>query len=82
MELAFDSELGAYLVVDLPLHYYRDGLYLRFEDGHWFASTHLDGPWNLHSESELPPGLRAKHGTKVRRGNGKRKAAVPVRGAT
>ena len=81
MELVFDSELGAYVAVDLPLHYYRDGVYLRFDDGRWFASTHLDGPWNAYSASELPPGLRAKYGAKVRRGNGKRKAAVPARGA-
>ena len=81
MELAFDSELGAYVVIDLPLHYYRNGLYLRFDEGRWLASAHLDGPWKVYSQSELPPGLRAKHRTKIGRGNAKRSPPLPARGA-
>ena len=81
MELAFDSELGAYVVIELALHYYRNGLYLRFDQGRWLASAHLDGPWKVYSQSELPPGLQAKHRTKARRGNGKRSPPVPARRA-
>ena len=32
-KLAFDSDLGVYVVLDLPHHYYFDGVYLRIEDG-------------------------------------------------
>ena len=30
-ELEFDSGLGVYVVVGVPLHYYLDGLYLRLD---------------------------------------------------
>ena len=62
MELRFDAELGVYVVVDLPLHYYLDGQYLRWDQDRWFGSTHLDGPWEIHPLTRLPPGLRIQHG--------------------
>lgn len=65
-ELVYDAELGVYVAPDLPHHYYRDGWYLRFDRGSWFASTHLDGPWQPRSESALPAGLRTKHRTAPR----------------
>jgi hypothetical protein len=60
-ELVFDSNLGVYVVVDLPDYYYWDGYYLRIEDGRWQASTRVDGEWQPRSEDSLPPGLRKKH---------------------
>ena len=66
LELVFDSEMGVYVVVDIPDRYYWDGHYLRFEDGRWSASVDLDGGWESRSDDSLPPGLRkkvtAKHG--------------------
>ncbi len=61
-KLAFDSDLGVYVVLDLPHHYYFDGVYLRIEDGHWYGSSHLDGGWRPRAGSSLPPGLLKKHG--------------------
>ena len=61
-ELVFDSDLGVYVVLNLPHHFYLDGLYLRIEDGRWYASTHLDGDWRPHAGSSLPSGLLEKHG--------------------
>jgi len=65
LELVFDSQLGVYVVVDIPDHYYWDGYYLRIDDRGWYASTELEGRWAPRSSGSLPPGLRkkyAKHG--------------------
>ncbi len=74
LKLIFDSELGVYVVVDIPNHYYSDGYYLRIENGSWYASTKLESGWKLRSSDSLPPGLRkkqAKHGkTKKHPGKG------------
>jgi hypothetical protein len=61
VELVFDSDLGVYVVIDVPNRYYWDGYYLRIEDGDWYASTRLEGRWEPRSSASLPPGLRKKH---------------------
>ena len=68
MELVFDKSLGLYAVIELPHHYYHDGVYVRIDGGVWYASTELNAGWKLHSEERLPPGLRSKY-----TGHGKRK---------
>ncbi len=74
LELVFDSEVGVYVVVDIPNHYYWDGYYLRIENGSWYASTKLESGWKSRSSESLPPGLRkkqSKHGkTKKHPGKG------------
>ena len=79
-ELVFDSELGVYVVVDIPNHYYWDGYYLRIEDGGWYASTNLKGGWKPHASHSLPPGLRKK---RAKHGNAKKhhgKGRSPAKG--
>ena len=61
VEVFFDSQLGVYVVVDTPDHYYWNGHYLRIEDGRWHASTELEGEWIARSSNSLPPGLRKKY---------------------
>lgn len=76
VELAFDSELGVYVVIGLPSHYFWDGLYLRVEDGRWYTSARLDGGWEACSRSSLPPGLAKKTAKgRGRRGRGPAKGA-------
>ena len=65
-EFVFDSNLGVYVVLDLPHHYYFDGVYLRIEDGNWYASAQLDGEWRPRAGSSLPPGLLKKHGKEMK----------------
>ena len=69
-ELVFDSALGVYVVVDLPAHYFWDGVYLRLDDGRWHASTHLDGDWRPRPDQSLPPGLLKKHGRSKKHNRG------------
>lgn len=61
VEIVFDSDLGAYVVVDISGYYYLDGMYLRVEEGRWYASAHLDGDWKPCDDQALPPGLRKNH---------------------
>ena len=73
-ELVFDSDLGVYVVIDLPDHYYWNGTYLRIEDGHWYASAEIDRGWEPRSDDSLPPGLRMKSP-----GKGKKTKAYPAK---
>lgn len=76
VELVFDSDLGVYLVVGMPNHFYWDGIYLRVEKGSWYASARLDSGWKPRKASSLPPGLRKQ----AARGKGK-KHKGPAKGA-
>lgn len=60
VELVYDSELGVYVVVDFPDHFYFKGRYYRFGELHWEVGVHIDGPWESISAETLPPGLRGK----------------------
>lgn len=60
VELVFDSNRGVYVVVGMPNYFFWDGVYLRVDNGDWFASARLDGDWKPCSNDSLPPGLRKK----------------------
>lgn len=64
--LEFDARLGVYTVVESPRTYFSDGLYYRVgSTGQCVAAPHLDGPWRLAGEKEVP--------VKLAQGNGKNK---------
>ena len=73
LELVFDSDLGVYVVVGVPNHFYWKGYYLRIDGDQWYASVNLDSGWEPRSEPSLPPGMRnhKKH-PKAKRGNSKK----------
>jgi hypothetical protein len=62
--LTFDSQLGVYLVLDHPDHFYFDGRFLRVHRGSWQVSASLGGPWTPYPSASLPPGLRKSHPSK------------------
>jgi hypothetical protein len=62
VELAFDTDLGVYVVLNLPNHYYWEGTYLRIESGHWYASADPYAKWRPHRAGSVPPALRKKYG--------------------
>lgn len=68
VELEYDREIDAYIVVELPGTYFQNGLYLRVSStGHWVVAAHLDGPWRVAEECDVPP--------KLKKGKGKNKGS-------
>jgi len=78
LELVFDSDIGAYLVVGLPNHYYWNGYYLRIDGNQWYASVDLDGGWERRSDDALPSGMKRKKHPKAKRGNSRKSS--PAKG--
>ncbi len=70
IEIVYDSKLGVYVVVGLSSHYYYDGLYYRFNGGHWEASAKFHDSWEVVAEYKVPPALRSG---KKSKGKGKAK---------
>ena len=64
VELEYDTGIGAYILVEFPGTYFYNGLYARYSPKeHWVVAEHLDGPWRVSVEREIPP--------KLKKGNGK-----------
>ena len=61
MELTFDTELGLYIVVGRPSHYYCDGYFYRYHGSVWQISSEPDNGWKSVSDNSLPPGLQNKN---------------------
>ena len=69
LELAFDSDLGVYVVIGMPNRYYWNGYYLRIDGDQWYASVDLNKHWEKRSDDSLPHGMKhhkrhhkSKHG--------------------
>lgn len=67
VELVYDSELGVYVVIGFPNHYFYEGHYFRLGGEDWEISMHIEGPWIVAANDVLPSGLKFK-------GKGKGKA--------
>ena len=53
--LEFDARLGVYTVAESSGTYFSDGLYYRVgSTGQCVVAPHLDGPWRLVEDKELP----------------------------
>ena len=62
-ELVYDADIHVYVVSGYPDCYYSAGQYFRFIDGCWEWSVSIEGEWkSVTRSSDLPPGLREKHG--------------------
>jgi hypothetical protein len=61
--LEFNARLGVYTVVESPKTYFRDGLFYRIgSTGQCVIAPHLDGPWRLAEEKEVPMQLARANG--------------------
>ena len=60
-DIRYDANLGVYVVLDLPNHYFYNDHYYRFHSGHWYYSRDLDEHWRRYDERKLPPGLAKKY---------------------
>lgn len=58
-QMQYDSNIGAYIVLNIPETYFGNNLYIRIStDGRWIVSTKLDGNWRLAVGNEIPPKLK------------------------
>jgi hypothetical protein len=77
LELVFDSDLGVYIVIDVPNRYYWNGYYLRIDGNQWYASANLEGEWKPRSADSLPPGMKKR---KEKANRGQSKKSSPAKG--
>jgi len=59
VEIAFDTQIGVYVVVELPGNYWLDDRYYRKGASGWVVSGSFDGPWAVCPPGDLPAGLRS-----------------------
>ncbi len=71
VDVVFDTQIGAYVVVSLPGNYWLDDRYYRKGDSGWVVSANVEGPWASCPFDSLPKGLQAGASKK----NGKSKKA-------
>ncbi len=76
VDVVFDTQVGVYVVVELPGNYWLDDRYYRKGASGWVVSARVDGPWTVCPSGDLPKGLQsgaAKPGkskkSKVNNGN-------------
>lgn len=70
IEIAYDSKLGLYVVVGLSNHYFCEGLYYRFNGGHWEVTAKFHDSWEAVAEYKVPQVL---YSSKKGKGKGKHK---------
>jgi len=64
-ELEYDSNAGAYIVLNVPETYFGNNLYIRLSAyGNWMVSTTLEGGWRVAVGNEVPYSLKEYKGKK------------------
>ncbi len=58
--MTFDSNLGVYIMMDYPMHYYWDGRYYRKGKHQWESSKDINKKWKNIKKQKLPKGLQYK----------------------
>jgi len=61
LSLRFDTDLGVYVVLGQPDHYWSNDRYFRWSGAHWEVSTELGHGWSIVVNGAVPPRLAAKH---------------------
>ncbi|WP_457437464.1 hypothetical protein [Pseudomonas sp. TE3786] len=56
----WDTQLGVYVLDNVPNLYYRERTYYRWDNG-WTWATYANGPWKQTDSSGIPPGLNRLH---------------------
>jgi hypothetical protein len=69
VEIRFNSDIGLYVVVGFPGHYFDGSHYFRVSDRGWELSVDLHRGWRYADRHQVPPGLRkSKRGKKHKHG--------------
>ena len=58
--MTFDSNLGVYIMMGYPMHYYWDGRYYRKSNNRWESSKDIKKKWKGIKKQKLPKGLKNK----------------------
>jgi hypothetical protein len=69
--LEYNSNLGIYVVIGLPDHYFIDGIYYKKTKHGWYSSHDAEKDWKEYRKDFLPGKLDKKYGHK--KGHGKDK---------
>jgi hypothetical protein len=75
VELVYNAELGVYVVIGFPDHYFYEGHYFRRDGEDWEISMHIKGPWIIAANDVLPSGLKL-NGKGKEKAKGKHKVKV------
>jgi hypothetical protein len=62
VDLAYDSEVGVYVVLGRPSVYWDGERYLRWSRVGWQVTARLDGVWVSVSADAVPSSLKSRHG--------------------
>lgn len=62
--MVYDSDSKVYVVAGMDKHFWLDGQYYRFYDGHWELSVTIESGWEIIGDEKLPDGLRTKYKSK------------------
>lgn len=60
LEMTFDSNVGVYIMMNYPMHYYWDGNYYRKSRNKWESSKDISKKWKSIKKQKLPKGLQNK----------------------
>ncbi len=72
-ELEYNSQAGAYIVLNTPETYFGNNLYLRLSTaGTWMVSTALEWGWRVAVGNEVPYKLRTYKGKKKKKSKKKK----------
>ena len=61
-DLEYNSDLGIYVVIGLPDHYFIDGIYYKHTSHGWYSSHDADKDWKEYKKDVLPGKLNKKYG--------------------
>ena len=71
-DLEYNSNAGAYLVLNIPETYFGNNLYIRLSTyGKWLVSSTLEGGWRVAVGNEVPYKLKEYKGKKKKSKKGK-----------
>ena len=63
-DLRFDTDVGAYLLINMPGIYFYGDHYIRFYNDRWQVTTRLNNTWRAARQNDIPRKLKTRHAKK------------------
>lgn len=70
--MRYDGNLGVYVLLGLPDHYYFNNVYYRYSRNNWYYRYQDKDKWRKFDRRKLPRGLARKYQDNDRRDNDRR----------